>query len=62
MVKKKACKQCKTLTTTKECPLCKSTDLTSNWKGKILVFNPEKSKIAKIININKDGEYALKVR
>jgi DNA-directed RNA polymerase subunit E" len=62
MVKKKACKECRTLTESNTCPECKSTDLTTTWKGKILIIDPEKSEIAKMINLKKKGEYVLKVR
>jgi len=62
MGKKKACKDCRTITEANVCPECKSTDLTTTWKGKIVVMNPEQSEIAKTINIKKPGEYALKVR
>lgn len=56
-----ACRNCKTLTTEKECPRCKSKDLTKNWKGFIYVVNPEKSEIAKLLNLNSRGKYAMVV-
>ena len=62
MGKKKACKECRTITECNECPKCKSTDLTNTWKGKIIILNAEKSEIAKTTEIKKEGEYALKVR
>jgi len=56
-----ACRNCKTLTTEKGCPRCKSKDLTKNWKGFIYVVNPEKSEIAKLLNLNSRGKYAMVV-
>ena len=47
MVKKKACKNCKIFVKGSECPICRSTDLTTSWKGRIIIMNPEKSEIAK---------------
>ncbi|MBI2148320.1 DNA-directed RNA polymerase subunit E'' [Candidatus Woesearchaeota archaeon] len=62
MVKKKACKSCKAFVKGNECPLCKSTDLTTSWKGRIIIFDSSKSEIAKKMNINVKGEYAIKTR
>jgi len=45
---------------TKECEVCKSTNLSTSWKGFVVVVNPE-SEIAKILNINEPGKYALYV-
>ncbi|MEM0243254.1 MAG: transcription elongation factor subunit Spt4 [Candidatus Aenigmatarchaeota archaeon] len=54
-----ACRNCKTLTTEKECPRCKSKDLTKNWKGFIYVIDAEKSEIAKVMNLNSRGRYTI---
>ena len=62
MVKKKACKNCKIFVKGNECPLCKSSDLTTSWKGRIVIFDTEKSDIAKKLNIKVKGEYAIKTR
>jgi len=45
-----------------KCPVCGSTDYATEWKGEIVVFNPEKSEIAKFANIKLPGRYALKLR
>ena len=60
--KKKACKSCKLLISGNECPLCKSADLSSSWKGKLLVIDPSKSEIAKKVGVKSKGEYAIKTR
>lgn len=44
-----------------ECPVCGSKDFSDEWEGLIIVVNPEKSAIAKIMGISKPGRYAAKV-
>jgi len=46
-------------TTEKECPNCKSKDLSASWKGIVVINNPEDSEIAKVLEVNKSGKYAL---
>ncbi len=43
----------------KECPNCKSKDLSASWKGVIIFNKVEDSEIAKVLEINKPGKYAL---
>ena len=45
----------------KVCPSCKSTDLSPDWNGIVLVVKPAASKIAQTLGITKEGKYALKV-
>lgn len=61
MAKEKACRKCKTITIGKVCPNCKSTDLSPDWSGIILVFDAEKSLVAKTLDITTANKYALKV-
>ena len=61
-MKRRYCKKCKILIETSECPICKSSDFTSNFQGRIFVLDTDKSSIAKKMNINNEGEYAIKVR
>jgi len=61
MVKELACRKCKCVTISKVCPACKSSDLTPDWEGIIVVANPEESRIAKTLKITVKGKYALKV-
>jgi len=69
MVKELACRKCKCVTIGKICPACKSSDLTPDWQGIVIVANPEESRIAKTLKItvkylkkvNVPGKYALKV-
>ncbi|MEO9363062.1 MAG: transcription elongation factor subunit Spt4 [Nitrososphaera sp.] len=62
MAKEKACRRCKALTSGKVCPVCKSTDLSPDWSGIILVFDPDKSLVAKTLEITAPSKYALKVQ
>ena len=58
----KACKKCKRIVTEKQCPICKSQELTPHWRGLVVILDPEKSEMAKQLNIELPGQYALKVR
>jgi len=62
MVKEKACKICKKIYEGDKCPECESKESTDGFKGKIFVTNAEKSEIAHKLNINKNGEFAIKVK
>ena len=44
------------------CPLCKGSNFTESWKGRIIVTDPNNSEIAKKLGITAKGEYAIKVR
>jgi len=57
---KKACKKCKVIVKGNECPVCKSANLTSSWKGRIVILQPEKSEIAQKIGLKEKREYAIK--
>lgn len=45
-----------------KCPNCDSKESTEGFKGRIVVLNPEKSEIAKKINLKGKGNFALKTR
>ena len=57
----RACKTCRRLVKGNVCPACKTSDLTKNWRGVLLVIDPE-SEIAKEAGISTPGKYALKVK
>jgi DNA-directed RNA polymerase subunit E" len=61
VTKKKACKDCKTITTQKECPQCGSKSLSEKYKGNVIILDEKNSEIAKKLNIEKKGDYALKL-
>ena len=60
-MKQKASKSTKALTTGNACPITNKTDLTENWKGKVIILDAEKSEIAKKMGFSVKGEYAIKV-
>lgn len=59
----KACVQCKYLVEEKvnTCPVCGSTKFSREWIGMIIIYKPENSKLAEMLNIKKPGKYAIKV-
>jgi len=59
---RKVCKNCKIFVDGGECPLCKSTNFVTNWKGRIAVIDTERSAIGQKIGIKVKGEYAIKAR
>jgi len=61
LAREMACRKCKFVTTLKVCPSCKSSDLTPDWNGVVLVVDPTNSEISKTLNITKKGKYAIKV-
>ena len=61
-MKKKACKKCKLFVEGDTCPLCKGNQFSTVWQGRLYVVDPQKSEIAKKIDISTKGEYAIKVR
>ena len=59
----KACKNCRFITADPEkCPLCQSVELTEKFSGHLIVLDPEKSEIAKKLEIKAPGTYAIKIR
>jgi len=62
MPKQKACKICNTIYEGEKCTRCGSKESIEGFKGRIIVKDPEKSEIAKKLNIKEKGEYAIKTR
>ncbi len=58
----KACTNCNFITKENICPKCKSSSLSDDFGGLVIIFDPENSAIAKAMNIKEKGTYALKVR
>ena len=58
----KACSSCHFLTKESMCPKCRTSSLSDDFSGLVIVFEPENSAIAKTMNIKEKGRYALKVR
>lgn len=58
----KACSNCHFLTRESVCPKCKTSSLSDDFSGLVVIFDPEGSAVAKAMNIKVKGRYALKVR
>ena len=58
----KACKNCRYISNGSVCPNCKSTNLSDDWTGLVIVVDPERSDIAKKMRIKAPGRYAVRVR
>lgn len=61
-MKEKACKNCHLLVTGQICPYCKTSALSSDYSGVVIIFDTENSQIAEKLKIKHKGKYALKVR
>lgn len=62
MPKQKACKICNKIFTTEKCPNCDAKEPTETIKGRIYILDPEKSEIAKKLNLKGKGNFAIKTR
>ncbi len=60
-MKEKACKTCNRITEKDVCVVCKE-PTSPSWMGYVSVVNPEKSGIAKKLNIDSKGRFALRAR
>lgn len=60
MRRKQVCRNCRRFVTGKMCSKCKSTNLSTSWKGLVVIINPD-SEIAHKLNISEEGRYALYV-
>lgn len=58
-----ACRECRYIVQTKEkvCPKCQG-ELSDKFSGMIIVLDPERSEVAKLINVNVVGSYAVRVK
>ncbi len=58
----RACTECRRLIDSgSECDICKNNDLTRNWKGLVVIYDPEESDIAEKIGVGTAGRYAIRV-
>ena len=62
MAKQKACRICNRIFEGDKCTRCDSKEFTEGFKGRAVIINPEKSEIAKKINVKEKGNYAIKTR
>lgn len=45
-----------------KCPNCGSKELTDSSKGRVVILNPEKSEVAKKLNMKEKGNFAIKTK
>jgi DNA-directed RNA polymerase subunit E" len=59
----RACKNCRYIiyTNDKTCPKCGG-ELSEKFSGMVIVLDPERSEIAKVVEVNSIGSYAIKVK
>ncbi|MBC5792435.1 MAG: DNA-directed RNA polymerase, subunit E'' [Nanohaloarchaea archaeon] len=59
----RACKECNRIVEdSDECPVCKNNDLSENWSGLVVIYDPEDSEIAEQLEIQTPGRYAIRTR
>ncbi len=61
-MKEKACKNCRFISNGSVCPNCKSSNLSDDWTGLVIVLDAERSEIAKKMRVKSPGRYAVRVR
>lgn len=58
----KACKKCNRVYEGEKCPNCGNQEYSEEIKGKVIIFDPENSEIAKNVKITNKGTYAIKIK
>jgi DNA-directed RNA polymerase subunit E" len=58
----RACRACKIITEEHACPICRSTDLSDDYSGLLIILDPEGSQLAQKMEITREGRYALRIR
>lgn len=59
---RKACKTCNRIVEENTCPICGESNLSTDWRGYVIILDPEGSDIAERMNVDTSGRYALRVR
>lgn len=60
MAKEKACLNCRTIYMGDKCPACGETPASDTFKGRIHIFDDEKSEMAENMKLKGNGEFAIK--
>ena len=63
-MKRKVCRKCKVFVDTTQSPIngCTHQETTTTYLGRIIILDTAQSQIAKNVNLNVAGEYAIKTR
>ncbi|SFM62454.1 MULTISPECIES: transcription elongation factor subunit Spt4 [Methanolobus] len=56
------CRECHRIINGQTCPICGSSNLSADWSGMVIIIDPERSEIAKKMDVKVADKYALKVR
>ncbi len=56
------CRECHRIINGQTCAICGSSNLSSDWSGMVIIIDPERSEIAKKMDVKVADKYALKVR
>jgi len=59
---RRACKICKRIYEGDRCPECGSQEYSEDFKGRVMIFDSEKSEVANKLKIKKSGLYAIKTK
>ncbi|MBI4449373.1 DNA-directed RNA polymerase subunit E'' [Candidatus Woesearchaeota archaeon] len=62
MAKRKVCVQDRVFVEGDECPICKMSQFSTTWSGRMFILDVQHSQIAHKIDIKDVGEYAIKVK
>ena len=62
MSKERACRTCHLMTYKTFCPKCKTPTLSDDFSGAVIILDPEHSIIARRLNFDVRGKFALRVR
>jgi DNA-directed RNA polymerase subunit E" len=65
MTQRLVCRECHRVLDVDEggqCPVCGSNSLTEDWAGYVVIAHPDESDIAREMDVEDSGQYALKVR
>lgn len=57
-----ACKRCNRIVEGNVCPICGDSNLSDDWRGYVIILDPEGSQIAERMEVDTPGRYALRVR
>tara|TARA_Y100000310_G_C20359820_1_gene658428 strand:- start:163 stop:354 length:192 start_codon:yes stop_codon:yes gene_type:complete len=60
VVKEKACLNCRAIYVGDKCTNCGETPSSDSFKGRLHIFNSEKSEIAHNMKLRGEGEFAIK--
>lgn len=58
----RVCRDCHRVVDGEACVVCGTANLSEDWAGYLVIIDPERSDVAKKMNIKLQGRYALKVR